>query len=234
MIPLRDNVRSRTVPFINYLLIAANARVFLHELALGRNLEPFIRRYGLVPAVLTQPRLALHLSLSDKVKPLFTSMFLHGGWLHVLGNMLYLWVFGRGIEDLIGSGPFLAFYLVCGLAAGVLQVVTSPYSQLPTIGASGAIAGVMGAYVIRFSRARIVTLVFIVVFITTVEIPAWILLVWWFVIQLFNGFGSLATANYSGGGTAWFAHVGGFLAGMLLIRAFPVKQRKWRPWHEED
>ena len=224
MIPLRSTERTYSKATVVTSLIVFNILIFLYQETMDQYSQTlFVERWGIVPD-----------SISQHLYTLLTSMFLHGGWLHVLGNMLYLWVFGRGIEDLIGSGPFLAFYLVCGLAAGVLQVVTSPYSQLPTIGASGAIAGVMGAYVIRFSRARIVTLVFIVVFITTVEIPAWILLVWWFVIQLFNGFGSLATANYSGGGTAWFAHVGGFLAGMLLIRAFPVKQRKWRAWHEED
>jgi membrane associated rhomboid family serine protease len=224
MIPLRSTERTYSKATVVTSLIVINILIFLYQETMDQYSQTvFVERWGIVPD-----------SISQHLYTLLTSMFLHGGWLHVLGNMLYLWVFGRGIEDLIGSGPFLAFYLVCGLAAGVLQVITSPYSQLPTIGASGAIAGVMGAYVIRFSRARIVTLVFIVVFITTVEIPAWILLVWWFVIQLFNGFGSLATANYSGGGTAWFAHVGGFLAGMLLIRAFPVRQRKWRPWHEED
>lgn len=224
MIPLRSTERTYSKATVVTSLIVVNILIFLYQETMDQYTQTvFVERWGIVPD-----------SISQHLYTLLTSMFLHGGWLHVLGNMLYLWVFGRGIEDLIGSGPFLLFYLVCGLAAGVLQVVTNPYSQLPTIGASGAIAGVMGAYVIRFSRARIVTLVFIVVFITTVEIPAWILLVWWFVIQLFNGFGSLATANYSGGGTAWFAHVGGFLAGMLLIRAFPVRQRKWRPWHEED
>jgi membrane associated rhomboid family serine protease len=225
MIPLRSTERTYSKATVVTSLIVVNILIFLYQdVVLDQYTQAsFVERWGIVPD-----------SISQHLYTLLTSMFLHGGWLHVLGNMLYLWVFGRGIEDLIGSGPFLAFYLVCGLAAGVLQLITNPYSQLPTIGASGAIAGVMGAYVIRFSRARIVTLVFIVVFITTVEIPAWILLVWWFVIQLFNGFGSLATANYSGGGTAWFAHVGGFLAGMLLIRAFPVRQRKWRPWHEED
>lgn len=224
MIPLRSTERTYSKATVVTSLIVINLLIFVYQLTLDPyTLEPFIERWGLVPD-----------TVSQHLYGLLTSMFLHGGWLHVLGNMLYLWVFGRGVEDLIGSGPFLALYLCCGLAAGVLQVVTNPYSHLPTIGASGAIAGVMGAYMIRFSRARIVTLVFIVVFVTTVEIPAWILLMWWFVIQLFNGFGSLATANYNSGGTAWFAHVGGFVAGMLLIRVFPTKKRKWRPWHEED
>jgi membrane associated rhomboid family serine protease len=204
------------------VLIAVNVRVFLYQVGMDPDtLEPFIQRWGIVPDV-----------ISGHLYTLFTSMFLHGGWLHLLGNMLFLWVFGRNVEDLIGSGPFLGFYLVCGLAAGVMQVVTSPFSRVPTIGASGAIAGVMGAYLIKFPRARIVTLVPIIIFITTVEIPAWIMLLWWFVIQIMSGFGSLASADYRGGGTAWFAHVGGFVAGMLLIRAFPVKRRQWRAWDE--
>jgi membrane associated rhomboid family serine protease len=160
-------------------------------------------------------------------------MFLHGGWLHLLGNMLFLWVFGRNVEDLIGSGRFVAFYLGCGLVAGVVQVIASPYSRVPTIGASGAIAGVMGAYLIKFPRARIVTLIPIFIFITTMEIPAAFLLLWWFAIQFVSGFGSLAETNYTGGGVAWFAHVGGFIAGMLLIRAFPARKR-FRAWYEEE
>jgi membrane associated rhomboid family serine protease len=162
-------------------------------------------------------------------------MFLHGGWMHILGNMLFLWVFGRNVEDLIGGGRFLVFYLLCGLAAALIQVVTNFYSPVPTIGASGAIAGVMGAYLVKFPRARIVTLVFIVFFVTTVDIPSALLLLFWFGMQFLSGLGSLAQTDYTGGGVAWFAHVGGFVAGMLLIRAFPQKRRwrTWRGWDEE-
>lgn len=159
-------------------------------------------------------------------------MFLHGGWLHLGGNMLFLWVFGRNVEDLIGGGKFLVFYLLCGLAAAIVHVIANPYSRMPTIGASGAIAGVMGAYLVKFPRARILTLVPIFVFITTMEIPAALLLVWWFAVQFFSGFGSLSENDYTGGGVAWFAHVGGFVAGMLLIRVFPAR-RRWRSWYEE-
>ncbi len=169
-------------------LIAVNLLIFLYQVSLGPAVNQFDERWGLVPD-----------AVSGNLATLLTSMFLHGGWFHVLGNMLFLWVFGRNVEDLIGSGRFLIFYLCCGLAAAVLQVVTNPYSHLPTIGASGAIAGVMGAYLIKFPRARIGTLVFIVVFVTTIEIPAWAMLVWWFVIQLFSGLGSLGSTNYSGG-----------------------------------
>ena len=154
--------------------------------------------------------------------------------MHLLGNMLFLWVFGRNVEDLIGSARFPIFYILCGLVAGVTQVVVNPYSRVPTIGASGAIAGVMGAYLIKFPRARIVTLVPIIVFITTMEIPAAFMLVWWFIIQLASGFGSLAETDYTGGGVAFFAHVGGFIAGMLLIRLFPPVSRRWKAWQDAD
>src|ERR1700693_2144508 len=224
MIPLRSTERVQSTTFVVGILIALNVLIFLYQVSLDPYaLQQFVEHWGIVPD-----------SISGNLQTLLTSMFLHGGWLHLLGNMLFLWVFGRNVEDLIGGVRFLAFYLCCGLAAAILQVITNPYSRVPTIGASGAIAGVMGAYLIKFPRARIVTLVPIIIFITTVEIPAWAMLLWWFVIQLFSGLGSLATTNYAGGGIAWFAHVGGFVAGMLLIRAFQVKRRQWRAWNEEE
>jgi membrane associated rhomboid family serine protease len=147
--------------------------------------------------------------------------------------MLFLWVFGRNLEDLIGGPRFLAFYLLGGIAAGVVHVIVNAYSRVPTIGASGAIAAVMGAYLVKFPRSRIITLIFIVFFVTTAEIPAALILLYWFAIQFISGVGSLASTDYTGGGVAWFAHIGGFLIGMLLIRAFPSRQR-WRAWYEED
>ncbi len=156
---------------------------------------------------------------------LFTSMFLHGGWLHVLGNMWFLWIFGKGIEDLLGHGKFLFFYLACGIAAGFIHVLANYNSPVPTIGASGAIAGVMGAYLIKFPRASIVTLIFIFIFFTTVDIPAAFLLAFWFLIQFFSGVGSVGDSQISHGDVAWFAHVGGFLAGMVLIKIMPARQR---------
>jgi membrane associated rhomboid family serine protease len=185
------------------------------------SLNLFVERWGIVPD-----------SRPFNVASLFTSMFLHGGWMHLIGNMLFLWVFGRNVEDLVGRGRFLLLYLLCGLAAAVLHVVLNPYSRVPTIGASGAIAGNMGAYLIKFPRARIVTLVPIFVFITTMEIPAAFLLLYWFGIQFLSGVGSLAEADYTGGGVAWFAHVGGFIAGMLMIRLFPERAR-WRTWYAD-
>ena len=223
MIPLRSTERVNSKAVATGILIALNVLIFLYQATLDESaLNGFVETWGIVPD-----------AISGHLYALVTSMFLHGGWLHLLGNMLFLWVFGRNVEDLIGSGRFVGFYLCCGLVAGVVQVIANPYSRVPTIGASGAIAGVMGAYLIKFPRARIVTLIPIFIFITTMEIPAAFLLLWWFAIQFVSGFGSLAETNYTGGGVAWFAHVGGFIAGMLLIRAFPARKR-WRAWYEEQ
>ncbi len=208
MFPLKDTQPSYTRPVVTISLIAVNLLVFLFEVSLGPyNRNALIEIYGLVP---------------DQVRfsAIITSMFLHGGWLHVLGNMWFLWIFGDNIEDLLGHGKFLVFYLLCGVAAAIGQVVANPYSTIPMVGASGAIAGVMGAYLVKFPRARVLTLVFILFFITTIEIPAPIILGYWFVIQLFSGLGSasFAKTHVSQGGTAFFAHVAGFLAGMVLVK----------------
>jgi membrane associated rhomboid family serine protease len=221
MIPLRSSERvySRTV--VTGTLIAINAVIFLYQDTLSYDrLNQFVYNWGIVPD-------DLHLI------SLLTSMFLHGGWLHLLGNMLFLWVFGRNLEDLIGGGRFLVFYLLCGLAAAVVQVVANPYVRVPTIGASGAIAGVMGAYLIKFPRSQIDTLVLLFVFFTRLAIPAPFYLLFWFGLQFLNGFESIGDRSYTGGGVAYFAHIGGFLAGMLLIRLFPSRQR-WRHWYEES
>jgi len=152
-------------------------------------------------------------------------MFLHGGWLHVLGNMWFLWIFGDNVEDILGHGRFLLFYLLCGLAAGYVQVAINPGSPVPTVGASGAIAGVMGAYMVKFPHSRILTLVPIFIFLTTIEVPAILMLLYWFTIQFFSGIGSIGYSQLSQGGVAWFAHVGGFVAGMLLISIMRPRDR---------
>jgi membrane associated rhomboid family serine protease len=156
---------------------------------------------------------------------LVTSMFLHGGWLHLIGNMWFLWIFGDNVEDILGHAKYLLFYLLCGVAAALFQVALNMDSPVPTIGASGAIAGVMGAYLVKFPRSRIVTLVFVLFFLTTIEIPASLMLIYWFVLQFFSGVGSIASSHLSQGGVAWFAHVGGFLAGILLIFALRPRER---------
>ena len=222
MFPLKDTQPSYSRPVVNILLIAVNLLVFLFEASLGPySRNALIEYYGLVPD-------------QFRFSSILTSMFLHGGWLHVLGNMWFLWIFGDNIEDLLGHAKYLVFYLLCGTVAALGQVISSPYSTVPMVGASGAIAGVMGAYLIKFPRARILTLVFIFFFLTTIEIPAPIMLVYWFVIQLFSGIGSIARTNLSEGGTAFFAHVAGFVAGMALAKAMgssgQYNRRRDRYW----
>jgi membrane associated rhomboid family serine protease len=224
MIPLRSTERIYSTAVVTISLIVLNVLIFLYQATLNPyDLNTFVTQFGIVP---DQMRGLGLLSL-------FTSMFLHGGWMHLIGNMLFLWVFGRNVEDLIGGPKFLAFYILCGLGAGVVHVIVNAYSRVPTIGASGAIAGVMGAYLIKFPRSRIIVLFPIIIFFTTAEIPAAFVLLYWFAIQFFSGVGSLASQDYSGGGVAYFAHIGGFLLGMLFIRMFPARQR-WRAWYEED
>jgi membrane associated rhomboid family serine protease len=172
----------------------------------------FITLYGVVPA---------HLRLDTLV----TSMFLHGGWAHIIGNMLFLWAFGKSLEDAMGHSKFLVFYFACGIAAGIVHVIFNYDSRMPTVGASGAIAGVMGAYLIKFPRAQIKTLIFVFFFVTTVDIPAVGLLLYWFVVQLFSGYGSVAHAQVTDSGVAWFAHIGGFVTGMILVNVMGTRQR---------
>ncbi|MGA2434128.1 MAG: rhomboid family intramembrane serine protease [Bryobacteraceae bacterium] len=211
MIPLRDTQRSYSFPIVTVLLIAVNAAVFLYELSL----DPFSRNhliavYGIVPG-------RFH------AVSLLTTMFLHSGWLHVIGNMWFLWIFGDNVEDRLGHANYLLFYLLCGVAAGLAHVASAPDSIVPAVGASGAIAGVMGAYLVKFPRSRVLTLVFLFVFVTTVELPAAFILVYWFIVQFFSGVGSVAYSHASQQGVAWFAHVGGFLAGIVLIYIFPAR-----------
>jgi membrane associated rhomboid family serine protease len=213
MIPLRDSQPSNSRPVVTSLIIAVNVLVFLFEVALdpfSRN--QFIAMYGVVPD---------HLDMTT----LFTSMFIHGGWMHLIGNMWFLWIYGDNVEDILGPWKYLLFYLLCGVTAGLVHVVTNPYSRVPTVGASGAIAGVMGAYMVKFPHSRILTLIPIFIFFTTVEIPAVFILVYWFILQFFSGVGSVGYSHLSRGGVAWFAHVGGFIAGIILIYLMRPKQR---------
>ena len=207
MIPLRALLYRRTTPVITLSIIVVNVLAFLYEMTLPYYLrEQFFAHYALVP---------------DRLIPssLVTSMFLHGGWLHLIGNMWFLWVFGSHIEEALGSGKYLIFYLVSGVASALVQFAVNLGSPVPTLGASGAIAGVMGAFLLLYPKARVVTLVFIVIFITTIELPAAFMLIYWFAIQLLSGLGSLASVSQAQG-IAWFAHVGGFVAGLILVRIF--------------
>jgi membrane associated rhomboid family serine protease len=206
MFPLRDDRPTYTPPIVTTMLIVACSFIFLHDISLddfSRNF--FMEKYAMATLV--------------------TSMFLHGGWMHIIGNMLFLWAFGKSLEDAMGHAKFLSFYLLCGVLAGIVQFFFNYYSRVPTVGASGAIAGVMGAYLLKFPRAYIHTLVFIFVFVTTTDLPAWFFTIFWFVTQLFNGYGSIAQTQVTDGGTAWFAHIGGFLAGMLLVTVMGTRNR---------
>lgn len=215
MIPLRTLIRLNALPTVTLLLIAVNVACFLFELSLGTYPQRrFIGQYALVPD---------HL----RAQAFVTSMFLHGGWMHLIGNMWFLWLYGSRVEDTIGSFKYLIFYLASGVAAAAVHVMMNLGSPVPTVGASGAIAGVMGAFLLLYPRARIITLIFVFIFITTVELPASLLLIYWFVLQFFSGL--LSIESYSGashGGVAWFAHIGGFLAGMLFLSLFYNRSRR--------
>ena len=214
MIPLRALLRRSSLPPVVLAIILANIFCFLIELSQPGDLESgLIAHYALIPD-------RLHLS------SLITYMFLHGGWFHLIGNMWFLWVFGSHLENAIGSARFALFYVVCGVSAGAVQLLTSVGSPVPTIGASGAIAGVMGAFLVIYPRVRVVVLIFVVFFVTTIEVPAAFMLLYWFALQLASGLYSTGRAGLSdSGGVAWFAHVGGFLIGVLLLRLFPAPRR---------
>ncbi|HPD60203.1 MAG TPA: rhomboid family intramembrane serine protease [Thermodesulfobacteriota bacterium] len=225
MIPLRDKNPSGRFPLVTVLLIITNVLIFIYQVSLRDNLISFFHRYALIPANIFFFENSPVIPRTSVFFPFFTSMFLHGGWLHVIGNMWYLWIFGDNIEDRLGHVWFFIFYLVCGIGAAVAHVILNPNSTVPCVGASGAIAGVLGAYLISFPFARVVTLVPIFFYLTVIEIPAVILLVFWFVLQFFSGTLSIAvTAQTGGGGVAWWAHVGGFIAGMILINVFPRRK----------
>jgi membrane associated rhomboid family serine protease len=224
VIPLRDANPTRRTPVVTLALIAACFVAFAWELGVvasggQEGLDAFFLKYGVVPAELSRA-IASGAILSAAVLSVFTSMFLHGGWLHLLGNMLYLWIFGNNVEDRLSSLWFLGFYLLGGVAAALTQVAIAPDSKVPLIGASGAIAATLGAYVVLFPRARILSLVFLGFFYQLIEVPALIVLGFWFVLQLIDGVTSLGGTNAQGG-VAFFAHIGGFVAGAvvaLLVR----------------
>ena len=216
MFPIRDTQPSYSRPIVTIFIILANVAVFVHEISLDAySRNHFIAYYGLIPA-------RVHLSA------FLTSMFLHGGWMHIIGNMWFLWIFGDNVEDVMGHTKYLAFYLLCGIAAGLTQTLFNVGSRVPMVGASGAIAGVMGAYLIKFPHSRIVTLVFIFFFITTIEVPAVLMLLYWFFIQLVSGAETVGYSHLSQGGTAFFAHVGGFIAGMILVAVMGTRQKYMR------
>jgi membrane associated rhomboid family serine protease len=221
MIPLRDVVPSRTTPYVTIGIIALNALAFWFELSLsGGARQGFLREFGIVPAEFGWTTLV-------------SSMFLHGGWLHIIGNMWYLWIFGDNVEDRLGHGRYLVFYLMCGALAGLAQTLVTPDSYVPTIGASGAIAGVMGAYFVLYPHSRVLTLIPLFIFIEIIEIPAIFFLGFWFLMQLFSGAGSIARTTGSQGGVAFWAHVAGFLVGLVGVFVFRRPERERVEWWNE-
>jgi membrane associated rhomboid family serine protease len=244
VIPLRDDVPSRTVPFVNYAIIAVNGLAFFLEVGLGPRLESFIRANAVVPARFTGHDGSLQISevLLTSIDPrlggtVLISMFLHGGLAHVLGNMLYLWIFGDNVEDRMGHTRYLVFYLLCGWAASYAHIAASPTATLPSLGASGAIAGVLGAYITLYPRARVVTLVPIFFFLEIVQIPAFFFLGIWFLQQFLYGAMQLGVRTAETGGVAWWAHIGGFAAGFILVWLFqrgPRRSPRRDTWWEEQ
>ena len=217
MFPLSDVIPSRTTPVVTIALIAINAAVFLYQVFLSDvALALFVGSYALIPAWFNWTAL-------------FTSQFLHAGWLHAIGNMLYLWIFGDNVEDRLGHVPFLVFYLGSGAAAALLQTLFNPFSNVPMVGASGAIAGVMGAYFVLYPHSRVLTAVFLIIFFDIVEIPAIFFLGIWFLMQLLSGVGSLGASHAAGGGTAFWAHIGGFVAGAAIGAVLRATDRgRWQ------
>lgn len=233
MIPIGDEIRARRVPIVNYMLIGINVLAFLYEFLQGARLEGLLMSLGAVPAYITDPSNHPFAFLT-----LFSSMFLHGGWMHLIGNMLYLAIFGDNVEDILGHVAYLLFYLAAGVVAGLAQVARAPAVMVPAVGASGAIAGVLGVYLVLYPTAPVRVLVPTFGFMRIARLPAVIVLGMWFVIQAFNGFLSLGMDTMSTGGVAWFAHIGGFVVGLavgLLLRmARPQLLARSQEWEEQD
>jgi membrane associated rhomboid family serine protease len=222
MIPLRDVIPSRTTPVVTVAILIVNVLAFLYESSLApATLDRFLMAYGMIPVTFAWLDVA-------------TSMFLHGGWMHLIGNMLSLWIFGDNVEDRLGHGRFLVFYLGCGALASLAHVWADPLSSVPTIGASGAIAGVMGGYFVLYPQSRIITLLPILIFIQIVEVPAVVFLGLWFLLQLVSGVGSQlsATAGEAAGGIAFWAHIGGFVVGAVVVKLMARPERAHIDWYD--
>ena len=226
MIPVRDSVRARTFPYVNIALIVANVAFFLYTLSLGQaDINRFLRDWGVIPVQIID---WLEAPSGGNIEEFFTpitSMFLHGGWFHLIGNMIFLWVFGDNVEDALGHLRYLIFYLLGGIGAVALQVFVDQDGVIPMVGASGAIAAVLGGYLVLYPRATIAVLIPLLWFLGTFPVPAMFLIGLWFFLQLFNGLASIGTAVGVTSGIAYWAHVGGFLAGLLLIWTFRPKRR---------
>jgi len=229
VIPLKNMDPRRSVPVVTLLIIAANVLVFLYQISLPpAAADTFVRTWGLVPSKIQLALAGRHYTLANALIPVFTCMFLHGGFLHILGNMWFLWIFGANVEDRLGALPYLLFYLVCGIGSGLTQAAFSWGSRIPSIGASGAISGILGAYIVLLPASRILTLVPLFIIWFTVRIPAIVFIGLWFVVQFLSGVGSLGPQGAANaGGVAWWAHIGGFLLGVVLARIFKPSPRAY-------
>jgi membrane associated rhomboid family serine protease len=246
VLPYHDDNKTQRTPFITFLLIALCAAtwLFLQGAGAERPLAASVCNLGLIPGELTgtlPPGVSFQMSEDlvcrtdpgRQISNVLTSMFLHGSWMHLLGNIWFLWLFGNNVEDSMTRPRFIVFYLLCGLAAALLQVMADPRSAIPMVGASGAISGVMGAYLVLYPRARVYTLVPLGFFMSSVALPAWVMLVYWLVLQLLGGFTQIGSSE---GGVAFWAHVGGFVAGLVTVKLFATSRRvsshgsnHWRP-----
>lgn len=227
MFPLRDDIPAKKFPVVNTWLIVVNILCFLYTFQLGAGMEGFIQRYGFIPVRYFQVQQAAILDFT-RFTPVFSSMFLHGNWLHLIGNMWMLYIFGDNVEDCMGHWRYLFFYLLCGMAAVALQAGIEPASRMPMIGASGAISGVLGAYLFTFPKAKILTLLPFFILFYLVEIPAFVFLILWFALQFVQGtFHLMRAGSIVEGGVAWWAHVGGFGAGAVLIPFFRSRRRRF-------
>ena len=235
MFPLKDTVPRREAPFVMWALIGVNALAFFFEHSLGGPaFARFIELFALIPARYTSTEWSLAVGLDPhSYWPFLTYMFLHGGWLHIIGNMWFLWIFGDNVEDRMGHRRFLLFYLSCGVASVLFYMVIYPESTTPLIGASGAISGVMGAYILMFPTARVLTLIPIFIFPYIVELPSLIFIGFWFLFQLISGAFGMADPN-AGQGIAWWAHIGGFIAGMILLPLFKRRAKAYRPYFPDE
>jgi membrane associated rhomboid family serine protease len=227
MLPIRDINPTRRTPIITYIIIAINIILFVYELSLGRQLDAFLLDWGIRSTevmALLGGNFALFGTVFSKT---LLSMFLHGGWIHIGSNLLFLWIFGDNVEDNFGSGRFLLFYLICGFGAALGQAFLTPNSPVPAIGASGAISGVLAAYLVLYPGASIKALLFIFIFFRVIQVPAWLVITLWFGMQLLNGFASLSADSTMMGGVAYGAHIGGFIVGLLL--AFVLRRAQNPP-----
>ncbi len=231
MFPIRDDQPSFSKPYVNYVIIALNVLVYLffEPPIRSRAFQLMTLQFGLIPYDFTRALTgAAQYPLGANALTVLTSMFMHGDLFHILGNMWFLWIFGDNIEDRVGHFPYLLFYLICGIAAALTDIALTPNSRVPLIGASGAIAGVMGAYILLYPRARVLTLVVLIVFFTFWWLPAWIFLGYWFLYQFVATSIVASSAQHQTGGVAFAAHVGGFVAGLILIKIFPQRTRSYR------